>query len=238
MRWTVTITVDMDSHTTNDGGVDPSYPGKDVDPEAVPGVDPNAGDADGRKAAPAARVSKDGREWRLGTDADVAWIQEATSIGLDITSAIPPVFAAYATIVVPDDDEDRREHLDLLLRPLRELSGGQPWWLGYLDTGADDLIFPDARRISLYADWPYVLVQAGPDEALRWRNDPQSWRAPGPDLFFPADRSWLLSWLWDDDWRCLGGPTALIDRIMNEPRLEARSVGPDEDATPPGHVAI
>jgi hypothetical protein len=217
--------------------VDSSYPGKDVDPRAVPAVDPGSVDAARDKAARGTSRRKDGREWRLGTDADVAWIREATPSGLKITSAIPPIFAAYATIVVPDGDERRRENLDLVLGPLRELSGEQRWWLGYLETGADDVVFWDAPRITLYADWSYVLVEAGPDEALRWRSDPGSWRAPGPDLVFPADRSWLLSWLWDDDWRCLGGPTALIDGYLNEPRLQVRRVGLDEGATPPGYVA-
>ncbi len=53
----------------------------------------------------------------------------------------------------------------------------------------------------------------------------------------PADRSWLRSWLWDDTWRCLGGPAALVDRSAVHPRLQVRRVYPDEDATPPGHVA-
>jgi hypothetical protein len=149
---------------------------------------------------------KDGEHRRIGTDVEVAWIKESTKPGLTIASAIPPVFAAYATAVVPDKDEGRSEHLGLILRLLTEQSPDQPWWLGYLDTGADDLVFPDAPRVTLYAGWPYVLVQAGPAEAARWRHDLRSWRAPGPDLIFPADRSWLLSWLWDDDWRCLGGP--------------------------------
>jgi len=185
------------------------------------------------------RVSrrKDGREWRIGTDADVAWIQESTATGLSITSAIPPVFAAYATIIVPSSYEARLENFRLLWQLLSEHSGDQPWWLGFLDTGADaDVVFPDASRVTLYARWPYVLVQAGAEEAARWRPDPQSWRV-GPDLVFPADRSWLLSWLWDDDWRCLGGPTAPIERLPDQPRLEVRRVGLGEDATPPGHVA-
>jgi hypothetical protein len=175
--------------------------------------------------------------WRIGTDVDVAWIHEATLAGLTITSAIPPVFAAYATILVPDNDEARTASVDLILRLLRERSGDQPWWLGYLDTGADDVVFPDAPRTTLYSGWQYVLVQAGPNEARLWRDTPESWRAPGPDLAFPADRSWLMSRLWDDDWRCLGGPTALIDQFLNQPQLEVRRVGLDEDATPPGHVA-
>ncbi|MFC0529707.1 hypothetical protein [Phytohabitans kaempferiae] len=180
---------------------------------------------------------KDGEQWRIGTDADIAWIKGATEPGLTITSAIPPVFAAYATMVVPDTDEGRSEQLALVLRLLTEQSRDQAWWLGYLDTGADDLVFPDAPRVTLYAGWQYVLVQAGPAQAARWRHDPRSWRAPGPDLIFPADRSWLLSWLWDDDWRCLGGPAALVDRFVGQARSRARKVDLGEDPTPPGYEA-
>ncbi|MGY1653070.1 hypothetical protein [Geodermatophilus sp. SYSU D01119] len=186
-------------------------------------------------SAPVTR-RKDGREWRIGTDSDVAWIREATPIGRTITSAVPPVFEAYATVVVPDKGQGREEDVALLLRLLAARSPG-PWWLGYLDTGADDVVFPDAPRVGLYSSWPYVLVHAGPAQAAAWRRDLWSWRAPGPDLVFPADRSWVLSWLWDDDWRCLGGPAELVDRVLAEPALEARCVTPDEDATPPGHVA-
>ena len=46
-------------------------------------------------------ASKDGQDWRIGADADVAWIRAGTTVGLTITSAIPPIFEAYATIVVP-----------------------------------------------------------------------------------------------------------------------------------------
>ena len=175
--------------------------------------------------------------WRIGTDAEVAGIQDSITRGLTIESAIPPHFASYATIVVPDQDEGRSEHLDLLLRMLEEQSGSQPWWLGFLETGADDLVFPDADRVRLYSGWPYVLVQAGPAEAATWRRDLSSWRPPGPDLIFPVDHTWLMSWLWDDDWRCIGGPTALIDQLLAQPRLQARRVEPGQDATPPGHLA-
>jgi hypothetical protein len=190
--------------------------------------------------SPASR-RKDGREWRIGADADVAWIRESTAPGLSITSAIPPIFAAYATIIVPNSYEARLENFRLVWQLLNEQSGIQPWWLSFLETGDDaDVVFPDASRVTLYAGWPYVLVQAGPEETARWRPDPQSWRV-GPDLVFPADRSWLLSWLWDDDWRSLGGPTALIERFLEQPQpqpqLEVRRVGLGEDATPPGHVA-
>jgi hypothetical protein len=105
------------------------------------------------------------------------------------------------------------------------------------DTGADAVVFADAPRSTLYSGWHYVFVHAGQDEARRWRGDLESWRAPGPDVVFPDDRSWLMSWLWDDDWRCLGGRTALIDRLLAQPELDVRRVGLEEDATPPGHVA-
>ncbi len=185
--------------------------------------------------AGASRVTrwKDGQEWRIGIDTDVEWIEESTAIGLTITSAIPPVFQAYATIVAPDDE---RSSALAVLGVLGEESGNQPWWLGYLDTGADEVVFPDAPRVTLYAGWPYVLVQARSGEAERWRTDWPSWRF-GPDLVFPSDRSWLLSWLWDDDWCCFGGPTSLVDRLLKERRLQVRRVGLSEDSTPPGHVA-
>ena len=190
----------------------------------------------GDGAAPLVTRWKDGREWRIGTDADVAWIRDGTALGTSVTSAVPPVFASYATVLVPNEDEGRAEDLDVLLRLLGEQSPDQPWWLGYLDTGVDDVVFADAPRLTLYAGWQYVLVQATP-AAGRWRHDLGSWRAPGPDLVVPTDHSWLVSWLWDDDWRCVGGPAALIDRLLDQPQLQARRVGLDEVATPPGHVA-
>lgn len=174
-------------------------------------------------------VQEGGREWRVGTDADVEWIQLSTTAGVTITSAIPPAFTAFATLVIPNRDQGRSVHVGSMLRLLRDQSPDQVWWLGYLDTGSDDVVFPKAPRVSLYTGWQYVLVQAGPDQAGTWRQDLQSWRAPGPDLIFPADRSWLVSWLWDDDWRCVGGPTPLIERMLVEPQLEARRVRHDQD---------
>lgn len=198
-------------------------------PAAYPGERPPRGSA--------SLCEKDGVTWRIGTESDVAWIQSGHSVGVEITSAIPPVFEAYATVLVPDKDEGRAEDFERIVHLLREQTPDQPWWLGYLETGADDLVFPEARRTSLYTHWPYVLVEAGPDQAAQWRQDFFSWRAPGPDLIFPADRSWLLSWLWDDDWRCLGGPEELVARFLAEPRLHVRRVQLGENATPPGHVS-
>ncbi len=156
--------------------------------------------------------SKDGREWRIGSNAEIAWIQENTVPGLAITSAIPPVFEAYATLELPgsgDHDaalsqEDLDRHDASMLAVLREHAGSHPWWLGYLDTGTADVVFDDVRKVKLYSDWWYVLVEAGPEQAGVWREHYGS-KGVLPDVMFPADRSWLVSTLWDDDWTCIGG---------------------------------
>jgi hypothetical protein len=40
--------------------------------------------------------------------------------------------------------EEQHQHDSAVLTVLSENSEEQPWWLGYLDTGADDIVFPDA----------------------------------------------------------------------------------------------
>ena len=70
------------------------------------------------------------------------------------------------------------------------------------------------------------------------RNRSLWWRDALPDLMFPADRSWLVSTLCDDDWTCLGGAASLVDGFLAHPDLQARPVQLGEDATPPGHQAF
>src|SRR2546421_2996227 len=103
------------------------------------------------------RRARDGSTWRIGTDEEVAWIANGTSIGRTITAAIPPDFEAYATVVLPERGERQNQHDQAVLGLLRGMSAGQPWWLGYLDTGADDIVFPDAPMVTLYSGWRYVL---------------------------------------------------------------------------------
>jgi hypothetical protein len=191
--------------------------------------------------------TKDGREWRIGHDRDVAWIEENTESGLAITSAIPPVFEAYATLELPETSEPATapmfEGLDRhdagVIAVLSEQTAAEPWWLGYLDTDpAADTIFADVRKVRLYADWPYVLIEAGAEQAATWRGD--GWNGALPDLMFSADRSWLVSTLWDDDWTCIGGPRRLVDAFLDHPDLQHRVREIKtlvEDATPPGHIA-
>jgi hypothetical protein len=70
----------------------------------------------------------------------------------------------------------------------------------------------------LYRDWHYVFVKAGPQQALTWRTGHMRHGSGSlPDLFFPADRSWLVSALWDDTWTCIGGPANLINTSSRIP---------------------
>jgi hypothetical protein len=123
---------------------------------------------------------------------------------------------------------------------LSEQSPGQRWWLGYLGTGADDIVFPDAPMVTMYSGWHYVPVEAGPEQAVTWRgNDAGSfWHGVLPNLMFPVDRSWLVSTLRDDDWTCIGGPASFADKFLRHRDLQARLAELGQDATPPGHKAI
>ncbi len=184
--------------------------------------------------------TRDGRKWRIGTGTEVAWIANGTSAGRTITAAIPPVFEAYATVVLPYGGEGQEKHDRALLALLTEQWAGQPWWLGYLDTGADDIVFPDAPMVTLYSGWDYVLVEAGPEQAATWRRTSLGsfWKGTLPNLMFPADHSWLVSTLWDDDWTCIGGPAQLVNGFLRHPGLQARAVALGQDATPPGHQVL
>jgi hypothetical protein len=174
---------------------------------------------------------KDERSWTVGGEEDVAWINDGVSPGLSITASVPPIFAAYATLVFPLGLESSREQMrsaedrfdDTLLRVLSAHTTPQPWWLGFLDTGASDVVFEDAPRVLIYSGWNYVLVQAGPREARTWRADEGRWFTALPELMFPADRSWLVSSLWDDAWAGIGGSAELISALLNEPELRLRA---------------
>jgi hypothetical protein len=92
--------------------------------------------------------SKGDRAWRIGGDAEIAWIEESTESGLTIMSAIPPVFEAYATLEEPGtgnheltassvEDWKRHEaewerHEAGVLEVLTAHTAPQPWWLGYI----------------------------------------------------------------------------------------------------------
>ena len=117
-------------------------------------------------------VLREGRKWRLGADSDAAWINDGVSAGATITSAIPPIFASYCTLELPDrrDPAEFGRHEQAVIELLAEQTSEQPWLLGYLDTGASDVVFPYALRTTVYYGYGYVLVEAGPQQAVGWRD--------------------------------------------------------------------
>jgi hypothetical protein len=176
---------------------------------------------------------------------DAGWVDENES-PVAFGCTLPRVFEAYATLELEGSGNGEafdyiasEAHDDSVLRVLRERTAGQPWWLGYLETGSSNVVFDDAPRTDLYAGWGYVLVEAGPDQAKAWRG--LDWKGYLPDLIFPADRSWLVTTLWDDDWTCIGGTRELVDAFKVDPELGARLHEVDasmKNAVPPGHVAF
>jgi hypothetical protein len=186
--------------------------------------------------------NRDGRDWRIGCQSDVRWITENTGGGRAITSAIPSLFEAYSTLELPLG-EDRglfgrpSRHEEALVSVLQAHTDLQAWWLGFLRSGSGDVVIADAPTVTLYAGWPYVLVEADLEHARLWRGH----KGYMADLFFPTDRSCLVSTLWDDDWSCIGGSRQLIEAILSDPVLGGRARRVDslvEDATPPGHTAF
>ena len=61
-----------------------------------------------------------------------------------------------------------------------------------------------------------LRVVEQPRSAAAWRKPDLGsfWKGVLPHLMFPADRSWLFSTLWDDDWSCLGGPAGLVGGFL------------------------
>jgi hypothetical protein len=82
---------------------------------------------------------RDDRAWRIGTDAEVMWIAGGTTMGLTVTSAIPPVFDAYATVVIPDTTARRESHdREMLIL----LAGNRPTSPGGLATSRPESTTP------------------------------------------------------------------------------------------------
>lgn len=191
--------------------------------------------------------TRDGRTWRLGRAEDVAWINDATSEGpgngIDMT--IPELYETYWTIDAPgtaDHDQSRALALELdtaVVSVFADLTRPQPWWLGFLERGIGvNLVFDDAPRFNV-VNGGHVLIEAGPEQAIEWRDDQWGWpHGPLPDVMFPADRSWLVVTGWDDYWMSVGGPRELLAAFVSHPLLSGyvhQVAYDDADATPPGH---
>jgi hypothetical protein len=147
----------------------------------------------------------------------------------------PAVFDSYCTLALPRNSRaERVRHERAVIELLSQRTEQQPWWLGYLDTGASDVVFPYAPRATVYYGYRYVLIEAGPRQAASWRDTGFHWALP--DLMFSLDRSWLVSSMCDDDWSCIGGSEDLVSSFLRHTELGPRAtrVSLGEDATPPG----
>jgi hypothetical protein len=66
--------------------------------------------------------------------------------------------------------EDPDRHATGVLAVLSEHTAAQPWWLGYLETGIGaETIFYDVPKVTLCSDWQYVVIEAGPEQAVSLR---------------------------------------------------------------------
>jgi hypothetical protein len=168
-------------------------------------------------------VLRDGREWRLGTDADIAFITAGANAETPVGDMINAIYPSYCTVELPqsNDDAELVAHEQAVIQLLTEQTDQQPWWLGYLDTGASDVVFPFAPRATPFYGHRYVLVEAGAQQAATWREKGWSWALP--ELMFPADRSWLTSTGWDDSWTSIGGSEQLINSFLAHPILGPRA---------------
>lgn len=153
-----------------------------------------------------------------------------------VGEAIPRGYSSYCKVGLPESwPGAQRRHDRAVVSLLAAEAEAQPWWLGYLDVGLGaDVVFSDAPRVRLYHGWDYVLVQAGPEQAVDWRPSEgvgSPWKGALPDLIFPADRSFLFSTLWDDHWSSVGGSHKLIGTFLRDPELGSRTtaVAPGED---------
>jgi hypothetical protein len=136
-------------------------------------------------------MTRGSANWEIDTPADMSWIKDGTATGMTITSAIPPVFAAYATATDPETHDSNNaptaRYTEAVLQHLKAEALDQPWWLGYLDKPAD-VVFSEAPPGRSIRDVEVRAGQAGPDQAATWRST--YWGDPLlPDLMFPHDRS-------------------------------------------------
>ena len=67
---------------------------------------------------------------------------------MKVTAAIPPVFDAYATIVLHGNGEDQRRHKPDHARPAGQ-PAGQRWWLDTFSASDDDMVCPSVTMAAM-----------------------------------------------------------------------------------------
>lgn len=67
---------------------------------------------------------------------------------------MPARYESYATITEPEpwsDEAGQRQNARLV--EILTRYGPADWWLGYLDTGSSDVVFPRARKVQADGIW-------------------------------------------------------------------------------------
>lgn len=75
----------------------------------------------------------------------------------------------------------------------------------------------------------YLLYRGAVEKASAWMRFPY-WQTP--NLWWPADRSWIVATEIDLDWTYVGGSDAVIQRVLNDPRLTASTASPTDRLAP------
>jgi hypothetical protein len=119
----------------------------------------------------------DGVAWTVGGQAEVERIAEGTGSGPQITTAIRLDTPPTRTLTNAGRRTSPAIRTSSVAKILRlstccAATAARRWWLGYLDTGASDIVFWDVPKVTIYWGWEYVLVLAGPDQAASWRPAP------------------------------------------------------------------
>jgi hypothetical protein len=81
-----------------------------------------------------------------------------------------------------------------------------------------------------HGDRGYILL-TGPLHAashLGYHPDPDWFIPQSPNLFWPADQAWCVATEIDFDSTLVGGPSELIQQLMNDPALDAWPISPDD----------
>ncbi|MGI9120608.1 MAG: hypothetical protein ACR2G7_10910 [Acidimicrobiales bacterium] len=71
----------------------------------------------------------------------------------------------------------------------------------------------------------YLLYRGPVATATAWLGHPYR---QSPNLWWAADRTWVVASEIDLDWTCVGGPVALIRRILDHPLLDASPASPTD----------
>lgn len=149
-----------------------------------------------------------------------------------VSSRIPEGFEAYARIDHPDREgslpDEQFGALAGLLAPFTTSSGSsyvgiwEGW--GVMDTGTR------VPKVHLGGGFggayrSYVLFHGPVEPTPRLKVSPPWYQSP--NMWWPEDRAWFLATEIDDPFTFVGGTRACIEKILADPRFDARPTRPD-----------